>query len=296
MCAVLRQYQVHDSCPECDGDIIASEERGERVCPLCGLIVDEKEIDASHPDKRAFSYSDKQDKLTNCSPISPLAPDIGLCTVIDKHAIHNPDLKRAAKIDSQLSWKNRNFLIAITELKRISYNMNIPKHIKKTALGYYKEAFEKNILKGRSIHGMIAACLYYSCKLENFPRTFQEFISETTSRPKAIRKCYNVLIHALNLRAPSLGPQGLIPKYIADLKLGIEVENLAIKILTNYLSKATVQGVNPKGLCAGAIYLISKLKNIRVSQKDISTVVGVTEVTLRARYKELLDNLELMIL
>ncbi|MFX0146025.1 MAG: hypothetical protein ACFE9C_18305 [Candidatus Hodarchaeota archaeon] len=33
------------------------------------------------------------------------------------------------------------------------------------------------------------------------------------------------------------------------------------------------------------------MKNHKVSQKDISRVIGVTEVTLRSRYKEFLQNI-----
>ena len=61
-------------------------------------------------------------------------------------------------------------------------------------------------------------------------------------------------------------------------------------VLQNFISKISISGKDPKGLCAGAIYLVSKLRNVKVSQKEISQIVGVTEVTLRSRYKELLKN------
>ena len=68
------------------------------------------------------------------------------------------------------------------------------------------------------------------------------------------------------------------------------VEKEAIKVLKNFMENTSICGKDPKGLCAGAIYLVSKLKNQRVSQKDISKVIGVTEVTLRSRYKEFLQH------
>jgi transcription initiation factor TFIIIB Brf1 subunit/transcription initiation factor TFIIB len=48
---------------------------------------------------------------------------------------------------------------------------------------------------------------------------------------------------------------------------------------------------NPKGLYAGAIYLALKLKNIKISQKEIVKVVGITEVAFRARYKNIMNSI-----
>jgi len=53
----------------------------------------------------------------------------------------------------------------------------------------------------------------------------------------------------------------------------------------------SISGKDPKGLCAGVIYLVCKMKNKKVSQKKIANVIGVTEVTLRSRYKELSKKL-----
>jgi len=75
------------------------------------------------------------------------------------------------------------------------------------------------------------------------------------------------------------------------LNLGIEVEKEAMRVLQNFIKTTSISGKDPKGLCAGAIYLVAKLRNVKVSQKDISHVISVTEVTLRSRYKELLKNI-----
>ena len=66
-----------------------------------------------------------------------------------------------------------------------------------------------------------------------------------------------------------------------------------MKMLHNFIVRTSISGKDPKGLCAGAIYLVAKLRNVKVSQKDISRVISVTEVTLRSRYKELLANISI---
>ena len=278
-------------CPECGGSTISEQQRGEIVCRICGLVIAEKEVDVSHSGIRAYSKQEKDKKERTGCPISILMPDIGLSTIIDRTKIKNPDLRRAAKWNTHLSWEKRNMLIAITELKRIGGNLNFPERVKKAAVRLYKEVFKKNLLRGRSINGMIAACAYFVCKKEKVPITLQEILDEASINDNIVKKCYKILVRELNLKSPHIDPVSLIPRYCADLYLNIYVEKEAIKILKNFIANTSICGKDPKGLCAGAIYLVAKLKNHKVSQKDISRIIGVTEVTLRSRYKEFLQSI-----
>jgi transcription initiation factor TFIIIB Brf1 subunit/transcription initiation factor TFIIB len=51
------------------------------------------------------------------------------------------------------------------------------------------------------------------------------------------------------------------------------------------IRKCDIGGQDPKGICATVIYLISKLENINLLQKDIVKVLGITDQTLRNQYK-----------
>jgi transcription initiation factor TFIIB len=284
-----------NSCPECEGKVIPLHEKGEIVCGQCGLVISERIVDISHSGKRAFTKQEKESRERTGSPISILLPDMGLSTIIDKTSIKSPDLKRAAKWNSRMTWDKRNMLIATTELKRIGSNLNLPNHVKKTAIRLYIEAFKKKLLRGRSINGMVAACLYFACRERKIPRTLQEILDETSISAKNVRRCYRTLIRELNLKVPSTDPISLIPRFIAELDLDAEAENSTIKILQSFISKFSTSGKDPKGLCAGALYLVCKMKDKRVSQKEIANLVGVTEVTLRSRYKELVKMLNILV-
>lgn len=282
-------------CPECEGDTISVQEKGEIVCQQCGLVISERIVDVSHSDKRAFTKQEKERRERTGSPISILLPDMGLSTVIDKNNIQSPDLKRAAKWNSRMTWDKRNMLIATTELKRIGSNLNLPNHVKKTAIRLYIEAFKKKLLRGRSINGMVAACLYFACRERKIPRTLQEILDQTSVNAKNVRRCYRTIIRELNLKVPSTNPISLIPRFVAELSLDAETEKITINILQSFVSKYSTSGKDPKGLCAGALYLVCKKRDKSISQKEIANVVGVTEVTLRSRYKELGNKLNIEI-
>jgi len=286
---------ISNLCPECEGNTISIQEKGEIVCRQCGLVISERIVDVSHSGKRAFTKQEKQRRERTGSPISILLPDMGLSTIIDKNNIKSPDLKRAAKWNSRMTWDKRNMLIATTELKRIGSNLTLPNHVKKAAIRLYIEAFKKKLLRGRSINGMVAACLYFACRERKIPRTLQEILDQTSVNAKNVRRCYRTIIRELNLKAPSTNPVSLIPRYVAELNLDADTEKTTIKILQSFVSKYSTSGKDPKGLCAGALYLVCKKRDKRISQKEIANVVGVTEVTLRSRYKELVNKLNIKI-
>ena len=280
-------------CPECGGHIIFIPQKGEEVCDQCGLISSERALDYAHSGKRAYTMEEKRSRERTGAPISTLLPDMGLSTVIDRNSIENPDLKRAAKWNTRITWEKRNLLIASTELKRISSNLDLPDHVKKTAFKLYKEAFENKLLRGRSINGMVAACLYYAVRKHNIARTLQEILTESSAGDKEVRRCYSIVIKELSLKLPTNDPISLIPRYISQLELDPEIESLSKKILKVFMTRFSTSGKDPKGLVAGAIYLVCKKKDIVLTQKEIADIVGVTEVTLRSRYKELVKKLKI---
>ncbi|UCD02153.1 MAG: transcription initiation factor IIB [Promethearchaeota archaeon] len=282
-------------CPECGGSIIPLMNTGDVVCNQCGLVINEKNVDFSHKGRRAYTNQEKNNREQTGAPISILLPDMGLSTVIDRNKISNPDLKRAAKWNTRITWQKRNLLIASTELKRISTNLNLPNYIKEDAMRLYIEAFKKKMLRGRSINAMVAACLYVACRKKQLPRTLQEITNEASANAKDVRRSYSTLIREFNLKSPSTDPVALIPRYINDLKLDSETERLTMKILNSYKKKFSISGKDPKGLCAGAIYLASKIKNKDLTQQQIVESIGVTEVTLRSRYKELKNKLKITV-
>jgi len=282
-------------CPECGGSIIQLLNTGDVVCNQCGLVINEKNVDFSHNGRRAYTNQEKNNREQIGAPISILLPDMGLSTVIDRAKINNPDLKRAAKWNTRITWQKRNLLIASTELKRISTNLNLPIYIREDAMRLYREAFKKKLLRGRSINAMVAACLYLACRRKKLPRTLQEITNEASANAKDVRRSYSILIREFNLKSPSTNPVSLIPRYINELGLDSETEQLTTKILKIYSLKFSISGKDPKGLCAGAIYLASKIKNKDLTQQQIVESIGVTEVTLRSRYKELKNKLKITI-
>lgn len=281
------------ACPECNGNLILLIERGETVCCQCGLIINERNIVSNKT--RAYNSEQIKQKSRTGTPINPMLPDIGLCVTYNNKT-QNPNLKRAIKLNHYLPWDKKNLLIAMTELNRLCHNLNIPEYIKRASFDLYKEALKKNLVKGRTIIGIVTVCVYYLCKIKNISRTLQEILKETSISKRQMRQYYNFLVKELNLKVPIHNPVANIPRFVANLGLGFEVEKITINILEEYLKKHPLNGENPNGICGGALYLASRFKRKKISQIRIADVVGVTDSTLRARYYDIINKINLNIL
>ena len=93
---------------------------------------------------------------------------------------------------------------------------------------------------------------------------------------------------------PISDPATYVPRFITQLKLPGKVQQKVIEILEDAKSqRSLVTGRDPRGLAAAAIYIASILMDHRVTQRDIAMAAGVTEVTVRNRYKELVRKLKI---
>lgn len=294
MVIIQKFHEIYNFCPECSGSVVDQHHMGYSVCDNCGLVLNELVLENKR--KRYISGSSRDDSQVSkklYEGVSPLIPHISLSTSINKVKIYNSDLKRAVKRDSYLTWENRNLLNATNELKRICHLLEIPRHVKYEALRYYKEIIKLDCLRGRSIAGMICACLYFACRKEKLPRFFEEIISVSSVSESKVKKSYKILVQKLNLKSPSINAIHFLPRYISDLNLSTEIENLSIRILKQFRATGMMLGKNPKGVCAGVIYLACKMSGKRVSQSKIAEALNVTKITLRSRYKEIQETLNL---
>jgi transcription initiation factor TFIIB len=68
-------------------------------------------------------------------------------------------------------------------------------------------------------------------------------------------------------------------------------EEIANKILVTARKIGLTCGRGPRGLVAAASYIASVLVGERRTQREIAETAKVTEVTIRNRYKELVEKL-----
>ena len=279
------------------------DRKAEVICARCGLVLDENMIDPGQ-EWRAFDSDQRDKRARTGAPATFAIADKGLATNIDfrnKDARGNviPEANRA-QIYRLRKWNRRmrvsnaserNLAFALSELDRVSSRLGIPRSVREDAAKIYRSAAQKKLIRGRSIEGMVAAALYTACRRNNIPRSLDEMEVASNVSKKQIGRNYRFLAKKLNIKLKPTSPSDYIPRFATQLSLSGEVESKAISIIKKAKDNGLINGKGPIGIAATALYNSSILLGERKSQMDIAEIAGVTEVTIRNRYRELANNL-----
>ncbi len=237
-----------------------------------------------------FSYEEIRDRSSSGVADILFTPKPYFNTIIKNHDIKNKDFNRIAKLDYYNNDSDvRNLLIAIRYLKLISSKLNLTYQVKSHAILIYRKILKKNLIRGRSIEGMVCASTYFACRSFKIPISFQEIINTAGAKKSIVKFCFKVLINELNLKCIPLDPEHFVSRYINELRLSPDIEKKVLNIL-HYL-KQFIIGRNPRVVCAGLIYLICKKNEITLIQKRIAEIIGISEISLRYTYKQIEDYL-----
>ena len=295
-------------CPECGGNnLIEDYDRGEVACGACGLVIHESVVDPG-PEWRAFTREEKNDRSRVGSPTSLSVHDKGLSTVIDR--VNRDAFGRELPATTRLqmlrlrkwhirarvhSSADRNLAQAMAELDRLSDKLRVPSSVKEQAALIYRKALNKGLVRGRSILAIAGASLYAACRFTQTPRTLKEVAEASLVKKKDIARCYRLLLRELEIRMPMADPVRCVPKISSKINVIEKIQQKAIDILHRAEEKKAIAGKDPMGIAAAAIYIACVTEGEKKTQKDIAEAAGVTEVTVRNRYKGLRKVLNIQV-
>jgi len=302
---VVSQLLIN-KCPECGSqNLVYDYDQGQTICGNCGLVVREKMMDKG-PEWRAFTLKEKELRSRVGRPETCSVHDKGLSTDIHPWNVDSSGKKLPLDTKFQMQrlrkWQRhsrahssieRNLIQAMTELKRLSDKLNIPKPVEEQAAVIYRKAVGKDIIRGRAIMAVIAAALYVACRLARIQRTLREIAEVSLVNKKDVARAYRILLRELDLKMPVANSIIYVSKIAEDLGISGETQGLAIKILRQAKEKRINSGKDPMGLAASALYCACLQNGEKKVQSDIAKIAGVTEVTIRNRYQELERELDL---
>jgi len=291
-------------CPECGSlKLMRDYDAAEVVCMACGYVIAEK-LSNSGPEWRAFDDEQRTKRTRVGAPLTYTIHDKGLSTVIDwrdKRAVGKKfDPAQRMELYRLRKWQRRvrvsdaterNLAVALSELSKISSSLNLPKNIIETASVIYRKAIKKRLIRGRSIHNVTAAAVYMSCRQCGVPRTLDEIASASTLNKKDIGRSYRFMVRELDTFVPPSTSRNYAARFSNKLVVSGKAEAIAIKILEIAKQMKLTSGRGPTGIAAAATYIATVLMNERKTQREIAEIANVTEVTIRNRYKELLERL-----
>ena len=282
-------------CPSCNkNELITDDSSGETFCKICGIVVSEGN-EASGPEWRSFA-NDGVDKSRTGAGTSISIHDMGLSTVIgavNKDATGKPLSSSMKQVFDRIrTWDSRsqahtstdkNLRQALSEMDKLKDKLSLTDIVIEKAAYIYRKAMERKLVKGRSIQGLVAACVYAACRDTNTPRTLDNVADGINIRRKDVARCYRLVHRELDLKIPVADPINNIPRIASVLELGEKIKRKAAAILRKAKDAGIVAGKDPTGLAAAALYLACITEGGNKTQKEVSVASGVTEVTIRNR-------------
>ena len=301
----INQHLV-DKCPECASkNLVHDYDSGETICGDCGLVVYEQMMDKG-PEWRAFTAEEKTSRSRVGMPTSYSIHDKGLSTAIsqvDRDAFGRKlPLSTRVQMWRLRKWQirsrvhssvDRNLAQAMAELERLSSKVSISAPIKEKAAVAYRKALDKGLVRGRSINAIAAASLYAACRKSGSPRSLREIAEASLVDKKDVARCYRLLLQELDFHMPTSDPMTYVSKIAEKTGISGKTQGAAIAILRMARQQRVSAGKDPMGLAAAALYIACLQNTEKETQKDIAEAAGVTEVTVRNRYKDLLKKLHL---
>jgi len=276
--------------------------KGENICINCGMVSDMSIIGS---ERRAYT----DDEVNERKHHEPTWRVFGPRTLIPTNKIdfkNDPINSKKSTLFSRLSKiqnsvinsLERNYWEALPKLKMLTLKLNLPPHIKELAWRIYTISAQKKLTIGRSIDGFMVASVYAAIRIHEFPKMLEEaceaLMIERHAAIISLSLVNKQVLPELGLKYKPITAEALICRFCNEMALPMNVQMEAMRIL-EIASKNGLErsGKNPKGLAASAIYIALKYTFHKFSQKDISDITKITEVTLRSRTKDIKKYLKI---
>jgi transcription initiation factor TFIIB len=267
----------------------------ETVCEQCGLVLGENLIDHG-PEWRSFDDDDTSSVRTG-APLTRSRHDRGLSTEIGystrlkgRKRRQIARMRRHHKRAKIATKAERNQVYAFIEIRRLTSTLQLPGTIRDRACVLFESAQKIDLLRGRSLEGFAAAAVYATCRTESVSRTLDEIIETARASEDELKAAYNALNRELGLPTGPIDPREYIPRFASELDLPRSIEQHAFELIEIAHDSGLVTGRNPGGVAAACLYTAARESCYDLTQSDAAEVAGVTPVTLRSTYYDLIED------
>jgi transcription initiation factor TFIIB len=306
----MSTLEIQSCCNECKSPVVDDIHNGERICSGCGIVVDEQMADLG-PETKTSNLEDKM-RLARASGQTTLAQhDMGIATDISISSTDYSGKKISSTVSNQMQnlrkWqqrvrvtspRERRLTNVLGKISETCESSSLPKNVVETASMIYRSLDGKNIeVKGKSVISITVAVVYMACKQCGIVRSLEE-ICKNVCAPKDVKaktklsaKYYrNLVLEIGNVTTPIVTMDKYISKIANLTRTDVRVERLALEIAAKTETKSITDGKAPNGIASAYLYVSSVLLGQNVLQRDVSSVSGITEVTIRNRVKEILST------
>jgi len=307
-------HNVSVMCPDCreePANIVEEFSSGDMVCGSCGLVLGDRIVD-TRSEWRTFSNDDQagDDPSRVGDAANPFLNGAQLETTISYtpggagRELHRAQNKTAGDKST------KGLLAAYKEIGAFCDSINIQKVVSDAAKQLFKIVDDHKAFKGKPQEAIIAGCIFIACRQCQVPRTFREIFALTKVPKKEIGRVFKALEKFFAAQdskkmdeitksggivddsqqyktTSSTKATELMIRYCNNLNLTQNCTTIAQELADRAATIGTLAGRSPISSAAACIYMVSYLMKQPKTAKEISTIAGVSDGTIRNAYKHL---------
>jgi len=274
--------------------LIIDNTKGYSVCQDCAVINEEfldKNVEFSTDQNCASSYG---------CPSNFFFPKSALGTKISAKGYNRVALLQR---QGQMPYREKSLLEVLERIQFKCKKYNITQSIIDSAKILYKKVSDckhtKGKRKGKNMimrcinrRSMIAACVFYACKLQKEPRSPKEIADIYDLEIKHVNRGCRKFIDYIDLSTifyeiKSSQSSDFIERFAKKLNIDKQYINNAKDISSNIHKLGLATTHEPPSVAAGCILLVATMYHIDINKKQISDIFGISDVTISKTYRKI---------
>jgi len=271
-------------------EVVFDEFRGEFICAETGEVLEERLVDTGK-EWRSFSTASNRERAE--TPNTLKVHDMGFHTEIDGTSWIGRRLSELNSMSRVISSDEKKLSRALKLSNEVINKLPTPSAARlKEEVGLILRKLVKSGTIGRKKMGAyVAAAVICAAENLNIPVNTRDIVdwcgttlSDVWDALMRIRRDLGIV------KSRSYDPRTLVLSYAHKAGLPNQVTTLAMKIVEAGKTSGTLLSKGPQGVAVASLYVASILLNIRKTQSMISKETEVSEVTVRNRYKDIIDG------
>lgn len=283
-------------CISCKSDnLIIDNVKGYLVCQSCAVINEEfldKNVEFSNEQNNASRYG---------CPSNYFFPRSALGTKITARGYNRVAILQR---QGQMPYREKSLLEVLEErIQTKCKKYNITQTIIDSAKILYKKISDCKHTKGKrkgkymimrciNRRSMIAACVFYACKLQKEPRSPKEVADIYDLEIKHVNRGCRKFIDYIDLSSiffeiKSSQSYDFIERFAAKLCIDKQYINIAKDISTNIHKLGLASTHEPPSVAAGCILLVANMYHVDINKKQISDIFSISDVTISKTYRKI---------
>lgn len=279
-------------CSECGetGEYTGSEV----VCPECGMVLKEQFLD------RGALYVEKEERTTDVNPpkseiqkLKGLGTKVGSGKYSDVHSDEEFKLLWNDKRTKDV-FCSPNLSKGLHRLKKCCSKLDVPRYFEEGVAIIFRKLYEKGWTKGRDRDVVLSGLIMVGCRKYDIVRTPREIAEVTSLSSKgnkgdmAVLNSYKEIAEMLDMGYQQFTEVDYTKRLCDEFDFFGEERKKAISIAKNI--KESKNSCNPRTVASAVVYVISRKKELGVTQKEIAEQMSITPPSIRNKYEDIADN------